>query len=43
MTVIAEKKNDLWKIISFHNHELNIEEIKQRGVPLNIMYASWYK
>jgi uncharacterized protein (TIGR02246 family) len=44
MTVIAEKKEDAWKIISFHNHELNKEEIKQRSpMPLNVMYASWYK
>ena len=44
MTVTAQKKNDAWKIISFHNHELTIEEIKQRSpMPLNVMYASWYK
>ncbi len=34
MTVIAEKKNNVWKVISFHNHGFNAEEIKQRGVPL---------
>lgn len=43
MTVKAEKKNKVWKIISFHNHAFNAEVIKQRGVPLNVIYASWYK
>jgi uncharacterized protein (TIGR02246 family) len=44
MTVLAEKKNDNWKIISFHNHDLTSFEEKERSpVPMNVMYASWYK
>ena len=43
MTVIAEKKNDVWKIISFHNHNLDSGLKKSSPMPLNIMYASWYK
>ena len=44
MTIIAEKKNETWKIISFHNHEFNAAELKQRSpMPLEVMYASWYK
>lgn len=43
MTILAEKKNDTWKIISFHNHQLD-DDIKQRSpMPINVMYASWYK
>jgi uncharacterized protein (TIGR02246 family) len=44
MTILAEKKNDSWKIISFHNHDLTSFHDKDRSpVPLNVMYASWYK
>jgi uncharacterized protein (TIGR02246 family) len=44
MTILAEKKNDTWKIISFHNHDLTSFHDKDRSpVPLNVMYASWYK
>ena len=43
MTVIAQKKNNVWKIISFHNHRFNPEEKKQRGVSLKVIYSSWYK
>ena len=44
MSVLAEKKNGSWKIISFHNH--NLESFKDEArapMPLNVMYASWYK
>jgi len=43
MTVLAEKKNDSWKIISFHNHELSDNLQERSPMPLNVMYASWYK
>ena len=44
MTLIIEKKKEGWKIISFHNHELNMEAIKKGSpIPLEVMYASWYK
>ncbi len=43
MTILAEKKEDTWKIISFHNHEINMAELKQRRVPIDQMYANWYK
>ena len=42
MTVLAEKKNNEWKIISFHNHNLEAS-VKQSPMPMNVMYASWYK
>ncbi|HVE61541.1 MAG TPA: SgcJ/EcaC family oxidoreductase [Chitinophagaceae bacterium] len=43
MTVLAEKKSDSWKIISFHNHNLEADIKKSSPMPLNVMYASWYK
>ena len=43
MTVLAEKKADGWKIISFHNHNLEATKNKRSPMPLNVMYASWYK
>ncbi len=44
MTFIVEKKKEGWKIISFHNHELNMEAIKKGSpAPLEAVYASWYK
>lgn len=44
MTVLLEKKDADWKIISFHNHEIDASELKQRSpMPLNVMYAAWYK
>lgn len=42
MTVLVEKKNEEWKIISFHNHQLAIEP-GAAPMPLNVMFASWYK
>ena len=43
MTILAEKQKDEWKIISFHNHSIDMENIKRRSaVPLKIAYASWY-
>ena len=44
MTLMVKKENGNWKIISFHNHELNMEAIKKGSpMPLEVMYASWYK
>lgn len=44
MTLIVEKQKEGWKIISFHNHELNMEAIRKASpMPLEAMYASWYK
>lgn len=44
MTVLAEKKDGDWKIISFHNHNLeSFREGVHAPMPLNVMYASWYK
>ena len=42
MTILAEKQKDGWKIISFHNHELNPDLKQKRPMPLNVMFASWY-
>ncbi len=44
MTILAEKKNADWKIISFHNHSLAESfAIPTPPVPHKVMYASWYK
>lgn len=44
MTVLAEKKDGDWKIISFHNHHLEaFKEGVHAPMPLNVMYASWYQ
>ncbi|MGZ8511477.1 MAG: SgcJ/EcaC family oxidoreductase [Chitinophagaceae bacterium] len=44
MTILAEKKKDDWKIISFHNHSLSESfAAKTPPVPYKVMYASWYK
>ena len=44
MTIMLEKKSNGWKIISFHNHGLDMEAIKRASpMPLEVMYASWYK
>jgi uncharacterized protein (TIGR02246 family) len=44
MTMMVEKKPEGWKIISFHNHEINMEAIKRVSpMPVEVMYASWYK
>ncbi len=43
MIVIAEKKNNVWKIISFHNHSFEADMKQTNPMPMNIMYSSWYK
>jgi len=47
MTMIIEKKDGDWKVISFHNMDLEAfenKEIADRSpMPLNVMYAGWYK
>ena len=44
MTILVEKKNNDWKIISFHNHSLAESfAVKNPPVPYKVMYASWYK
>ena len=44
MSILAEKQKDEWKIISFHNHSIDMENIKRRSaMPLSVAYASWYK
>lgn len=44
MSILVEKQKDGWKIIVFHNHNINTEEVAQSSpMPLNVMYASWYK
>ncbi|GJM34910.1 MAG: hypothetical protein DHS20C18_39110 [Saprospiraceae bacterium] len=45
-TGILEKKDNTWKIISFHNLDLEVfkdENIKNNApMPPEVMYASWY-
>ena len=47
MSLIMEKKEGNWKIISFHNLNLeafeNKEMEKNSPMPLKVMYANWYK
>lgn len=47
MSMVIEKKDGTWKIISFHNLDLEAfenKEIAERApMPLNVMYAGWYK
>jgi uncharacterized protein (TIGR02246 family) len=47
ITMLVEKKNSEWKIISFHNCDIEVsfEPGAQTGspMPLKVMYASWYK
>lgn len=47
MSIIAEKKNGTWKIVSFHNLDLEMfqdKEIAERSpMPAKVMYANWYK
>lgn len=44
MTTLVEKKDGQWKIISFHNHNLeSFNDQANAPFPLNVMYASWYK
>jgi uncharacterized protein (TIGR02246 family) len=47
MTMLMEKQNGTWKVISFHNLDLEAFENKELAdrspMPLNVMYAGWYK
>ncbi|HEV7780939.1 MAG TPA: SgcJ/EcaC family oxidoreductase [Chitinophagaceae bacterium] len=43
MTILVEKKKDGWKIISFHNHEMEAFDKDRMPVPMQVMFASWYK
>ena len=47
MTMLMEKKEGEWKIISFHNLDLEgfqDKKIADRSpMPLSVMYAGWYK
>lgn len=46
-TAIVEKINGAWKIISFHNMDLEVftNEMTRQHAPMppQVMYASWYK
>ncbi len=42
MTILMEKKNHEWKIISFHNHALD-SSVQHGPLPMNLMYAGWYQ
>jgi uncharacterized protein (TIGR02246 family) len=46
ISIVAQKENGVWKIVSFHNLDLEVfqnEDIK-KGAPMtpSVMYASWY-
>lgn len=42
MTILVEKKNHEWKIISFHNHALD-GSVQHGPLPMKLMYAGWYQ
>jgi uncharacterized protein (TIGR02246 family) len=47
MSMVMEKKDGSWKIVSFHN--LDLETFQNKDIenaspmPLKVMYAGWYK
>ncbi len=47
MTMLMEKKDGAWQIISFHNLDLEGFQDKATAdrspMPLNVMYSNWYK
>jgi len=47
MSMLMEKKDAVWQIISFHNLDLESFEDKETAnrspMPINVMYANWYK
>lgn len=47
ITILAEKQGGTWKIISFHNCDIELSfvpgEEKRSPVPLSVMYQSWYQ
>lgn len=47
MTILFEKKDGVWKIISFHNLDLESFQDKEIAdhspMPVKVMYAGWYK
>ncbi|HYC27149.1 MAG TPA: hypothetical protein VEB42_00015, partial [Chitinophagaceae bacterium] len=42
MTILFEKKQEEWKIISFHNHGFDNSLKTTSPVPMKVMFASWY-
>ena len=46
VTMLMEKQKDGWKIISFHNCDIEISfepGAKDSPIPARVMFASWYK
>ena len=47
ISMVVEKKDNDWKIISFHNCDIEISfdpaAAGQAPIPPKVMYASWYK
>lgn len=47
ITMLAEKKNGTWKVISFHNCDIDVSNESgapnKSPIPFQVMYASWYK
>jgi uncharacterized protein (TIGR02246 family) len=47
ITLLAEKKSDSWKVISFHNCDIDVSNEpnapNKSPIPFQVMYASWYK
>ncbi|MCB0456640.1 MAG: SgcJ/EcaC family oxidoreductase [Flavobacteriaceae bacterium] len=46
ISMVLQKNNGNWRIVSFHNLDLEVfqnEETKNNApIPVNVMYASWY-
>ena len=47
ISMLVEKKNDSWKVISFHNCNIEVsnepDAPNKSPIPFQAMYASWYK
>lgn len=47
MSMVMEKKDNNWKVLSFHNLDLLAfadKQVAERSpMPLKVMYANWYK
>lgn len=47
ITILAEKTSGVWKIISFHNCDIELSfvpgEENRSPVPMSVMFKSWYE
>ncbi|MBD2701175.1 SgcJ/EcaC family oxidoreductase [Spirosoma sp. BT702] len=47
ISMLVEKKNDIWKVVSFHNCNIEVsnepDAPNKSPIPFQAMYATWYK